>query len=99
MSPNHIPIDVMPHNVLFSSIPLKYSLFSEEHLEAASSVSSVLLVESLCAHPIEAVPPLKERIACLSPVLPMVPSHLGPDLQCVVGTGVLGLEQIQEIGD
>lgn len=97
MSPNHIPTDLIPCNVLFSSTLLKYCPFSEKYLEAASSVSSVLLVESLFACTIQAVPSLKEMTACLSSVFPMVPSHIGPDLQHVIGPRVLGLEQIQEL--
>lgn len=80
MSPNHMPVNLMSHNVLFSSTLLKACPFSEEHLEAASSVSSVLLLESLCVLTTQAIPSLKEWTACLSSLLPMVPSHLDPDL-------------------
>lgn len=61
------------------------------------SVSAVLRLESLCALTTQVVTSLKERTACLSYVFPMVPSHLDPDLQHVMGTGILGLEQIQEL--
>lgn len=47
---------------------------------------SVLLVESLCVCVTQAIPSLEEKTACLSSVIPMVPSHLDPDLQHVMGT-------------
>ena len=48
--PNHMRMDLMPQNFLFPSTLLQSCPFSEDHLEAASSISAVLLVESLCAH-------------------------------------------------
>lgn len=50
MSPNHTPMNLMSHNVLFSPTLLRSCPFSEEHLEAALCQRCSAVGKPLCTH-------------------------------------------------